>query len=382
MSQIHRVKPPLKKEPMPSDILEGTVLSRTPTGYSVSAGEFIAVCPVSQIDRFPGRDLDSFIGRTLRFMVESTEDGQVTLSRRALQEQAANLNREQIWDTIKVGDRLEGVVTSIRPYGVFVDLEGVEGLIHKTELAWDRVDDPSQVLQRWDRVQVIISEVDKKRRRIALSLRDPDTGPWSRLGKDFKVGGIYEGRVQKTTNFGAFVELFPGMVGLVRMPNLSWDHVRKTSEVVRKGDQIKVKILSADPSRQRLDLGIRQITPDPADVLAETYTVGQKVTGVVQRSSKSGLQLLVDDNVEAWLPARQVRLPPGVMLEQRYRRGFRLEAQVVEVDRRRRQLKVSQMGGPETEEHEALRHFQKTQGQSTNSFGTLGDLMGKIKVER
>ncbi|MBN1337405.1 MAG: 30S ribosomal protein S1 [Deltaproteobacteria bacterium] len=357
----------------------GHVESRNAGGYVVSLGGIHGFCPVSQIDRFPGRDLDRFVGQSFPFLVTDPGDREVLLSRRALQDAEVQRNRERFWSGVRPGDLLEGVVTSVREYGAFVDLGGVEGLVHRSEMSWEAVEDPARILSRWDTVRVKVLEMDRKRRRVALSLRLPETGPWSRVGTDFVEDGVYEGRVTRLADFGAFVEIAPGLTGLVRTPNLSWDRVETPADAVQPGQQVTVRVLEVDQKRQRLDLGIRQATEDPLQAMVERYPVGGEVTGVVQQVAAAGVVLLVDEAVPAWLPGREVSLPPGVLLQQRVRKGARITARVVEMDRRNRRLRLSQTASSEADDEQTRKDLARRTGGGT--FGTFADLLGKVKID-
>jgi small subunit ribosomal protein S1 len=359
--------------------VEGRVESRNAGGYIVRLSGARGFCPVSQIDRYPGRDLDRFVEQSLEFQVTEVRDREVVLSRRALQEVEVAVAREQFWATTKRGDVIEGVVTSVRDYGAFVDLGGVEGLIHKSELSWGHDDQPSDVLQRWDPVKVKVLEVDKKRKRVALSMRLPETSPWRTVGEEFVVDGEYEGKIVRIEDYGAFVELSPGITGLCRIANISWDRIPHPSKVVELGQDVRVKVLEVDNKRRRLDLGIRQLTPDPMQMLAEKYPVGEQVEGVVQRVDHKGVSLLVDESITAWLPGREVDLPPGVLLQQRIRKGSRMQARIVELDRQRRQLRLSQTADADNSEAEARKEM-KRQAKQSASLGTFADLLGGLKL--
>jgi small subunit ribosomal protein S1 len=360
--------------------VEGRVESRNSGGYVVKLTGARGFCPVSQIDRFPGRELDRFVDQSLEFQVTEVRDREVVLSRRALQEVDAAAAQEKFWATTKRGALLEGVVTSVREYGAFVDLGGVEGLIHKSELSWGHDDKPDDVLKRWDPVKVKVLEVDKKRKRVALSMRLPETSPWRAVGQDFVADGEYEGKIVRMEDYGAFVELSPGLAGLCRIGNISWDRIAHPSQVLELGQTVQVKVLEVDTKRRRLDLGIRQLTPDPLQVLADKYPAGEEVEGVVQRVERNGISLLVDDAIVAWMGARDVELPPGVLLQQRIRRGTRMKARVVELDRQRRQLRLSQTADSDNAAVEARREI-KRQAKQTKSLGTFADILGGLKLD-
>ncbi len=360
--------------------VEGTVEARNAGGYVVRLTGARGFCPVSQIDRYPGRDLDRFVGQRLEFQVTEVREREVVLSRRVLQEAEVAVAQEKFWSTAKRGQMLDGVVTSVREYGAFVDLGGVEGLIHKSEISWDPSDKPEEVVKRWDPVRVKVLEIDKKRKRVALSMRLPETSPWQRVGTDFVAEGEYDGKVVRLEDYGAFVEIAPGITGLVRIANISWDRIAHPSQVLQLGQELRVRLLEVDNKRRRLDMGIRQLSPDPLKVLADKYPAGEEVTGVVQRVDRKGVTLLVDDSVTAWMPARGVELPPGVLLQQRIRRGTRMKARVIELDRSRRQLRLSQTADSDNAEAEARKEM-KRQSKQKQTLGTFADLLGGLNLD-
>ena len=362
-------------------LVSGEVKGFTPQGFEIAlADDVTAVCRPGDIARFPGRDLERFVGQTLDFLVVDKSAAPMLVSHRLVQEAEVDVFRREAWSTVSAGDVLEGVVTSVRDYGVFVDVRGVEGLIHKTELSWEPVGDPRTLLNRWDRLSVRVVSLDKKQKRMALTLRDPATGPWARVGTDFVEGEIYPARVVKVVRFGAFVALAPGLEGLVRTPNLSWDDVRNPGDAVRNGQEVEVKILSIDQARSRLDLGIKQATPDPAAVLAERFPAGTEIEGRVDEVRRQGIRVRIDDETLGWLPGKEVDLPSGVLLVQRYRSGSRIKVRVVEVDRRARQLRLTQTGAEEHDERQLLKEYRKRQKKQDSGLGTLGDLFAGLNA--
>jgi len=376
------VEPVVEEEPVAEAepvFVDGEVRSFSPPGFEVALEDGrTALCRPGDIARFPGRDLERFVGQTLRFQMMAATAEPMLISHRMVQEAEAARFRLEAWNTVKAGDALEGVVTSVRDYGVFVDVLGVEGLIHKTELSWEPVADPSALVHRWDRLTVRVVSLDRKQKRMALTLRDPALGPWARVGTDFVEGGMYPARVVKVVRFGAFVELAPGLEGLVRTANLSWDDVRYPGDAVRNGQEVEVKLLSVEADRQRLDLGIKQATPDPAAVLAERFPVGTEVEGRVDAVQRQGIRVRIDEETVGWLPGKEVDLPSGVLLIQRYRSGSRIKVRVVEVDRRSRQLRFTQTGAEEHNERQLLKEYRKQQSRQDSGLGTLGDLFAGL----
>jgi len=370
------VEPVVEEAPV---LVDGEVRSFSPAGFEVALeGDRTAICRPGDIARFPGRDLERFVGQTLQFQVMDATADPVLISHRMVQEEEAARFRSEAWKTVKAGDALEGVVTSVRDYGVFVDVLGVEGLIHKTELSWEPVGDPRALVNRWDRLTVRVVSLDRKQKRMALTLRDPAAGPWARVGTDFVEGGVYPARVVKVVRFGAFVELAPGLEGLVRTANLSWDDVRFPGDAVRNGQEVEVKLLSIEAERQRMDLGIKQATPDPAAVLTERFPPGTLIEGRVDAVQRQGIRVRIDEETVGWLPGKEVDLPSGVLLVQRYRSGSRIKVQVVEVDRRSRQLRLTQTGAAEHDERQLLKEYRKQQRSQDSGLGTLGDLFAGL----
>ncbi|MBW2255602.1 MAG: S1 RNA-binding domain-containing protein [Deltaproteobacteria bacterium] len=229
--------------------VEGRVQGRNPGGFDIQIGTVRAFCPVSQIDRTPGADLDSYLGQTLTFQVMEAGDD-VVVSRRILQDSVLEETREAFWATAKDGDAHVGVVTSVKPWGAFVDIDGVEGLVHRSELDWDDVEDATTRVHRGQTLEVHILEMDRVSRKLSLSAKDPDATPWDRIGQDFVVGGIYSGTVKGVERYGVFVQIAPGLQGLLHVSR------REAGEVglPKPGESIEVKLVGVDRDRRRLEL--------------------------------------------------------------------------------------------------------------------------------
>jgi small subunit ribosomal protein S1 len=234
--------------------VEGTVESRNQGGFVVKVGGVRAFCPISQIDRIPAPDLDSYIGQKLQFLVTEIRGRDAVVSRKALAAEEVAAAATELWDSVQEGDLKEGVVTGSKEFGVFVDIGGIQGLVSKRELGWD----PQAVAPATgDRVTVRVLSVDREARRLSLSMRDPESSPWARVGVDFVEGEVYTGQVTRLTDFGAFVRLAPGLEGLVPMRHLSDKRVNSASEATEVGANVPVRLLSIDSARQRLELSLR-----------------------------------------------------------------------------------------------------------------------------
>lgn len=235
--------------------IEGRVESRNSGGFVVRVAGAAAFCPVSQIDRLPGEDLDRFIGLTDLFLVTDLRGKDVVVSRRAIQEQNLAEEAAKLWATLQPGDACNGTVTGSKEFGVFVDVGGIQGLVPKSELGWDAGTTPPA---RGAAVSVRVLEINRETKRLTLSLRDPSIGPWSRVGKDFVAGEVYPARITRLAAFGAFAQLAPGLEGLIHISNLAEGRVEQAAHVVKPGQEVRVRLMSVDLEKQRLELGIKQ----------------------------------------------------------------------------------------------------------------------------
>jgi len=239
--------------------VDGKVESRNAGGFTVRIGAVRAFCPVSQIDRHPDADLDSYIGRTLAFRVTDVRDRDVVVSHKAVAEVAAEAEAKELWTTLKEGDVRDGVVVGSRDFGLFVDIGGVRGLVYKRDISWD---EEAAAPPQGARVRATVISVDAASKKVNLSLKEQSANPWTAVGTTYAVGGIFPGTVQRLAEFGAFVRLAPGVEGLVHLSNLADKRIGHPSEVLKVGDTVQVRVLAVDKERQRLDLGLRQASQD------------------------------------------------------------------------------------------------------------------------
>lgn len=242
--------------------VEGQVSSRNPGGFVIDLGGGRGFCPVSQIDRFPGEDLDRFIGATLLFKVTEMNGSEAVVSHRTIQEEALVEKAAEQWATLKPGDELEGTVRNVQPFGAFVDLGGAEGLVHRSELSWEDVSDPTKVVSRGQRVRVQILEIDPAAKRMSLSMKAHNADPWNQMGQDYLEGEVYPAIVRRFADFGAFADLAPGITGLIHVANISTDHVAHPKDVLTEGQQVQVRILSINYQDKKVDLGMKQASAD------------------------------------------------------------------------------------------------------------------------
>lgn len=344
--------------------VEGKVEGRNPGGFDVRVGPVRAFCPSSQITLHRGVDLDGFVGQVLTFRVLEAGD-RVVLSRRALMEEEAAVKAEALWKTLAEGQAFRGTVTSTQPFGFFVDIGGVEGLVPRSEIGWGHVEDPRQVVKPGAAVEVVVLSAERAERKLTLSAKALEDDPWNDVGVAFVEGGVYQGKVTNTTEFGAFVQLAPGLEGLVHVSKLA-------GGVPAKGDGMSVRLLQIDGERRRLSLA-------PVADGAEAIEVGAtEVTGTVSEVNHSGIQLHLEDGRTGWLPASEVELPPGTVLAQRFRRGKTITARVTRDDPRR--VSLSMREDPAAAQRSWRTH--QAQQDSRTGFGTLGDLLGGLDLPK
>ncbi|HCH64238.1 MAG TPA: hypothetical protein DFR83_15650 [Deltaproteobacteria bacterium] len=251
--------------------VEGIVESKNSGGFVIKFGKTRGFCPVSQIDRIVGSDLDRFIGRRMNFRILEMDERRVLVSHRVLAEEAMAEQVEQVWARVQEGDIVEGTVVDSKAFGTFVDVEGVRGLVPRSELGWGTTAPPNSGIK----VKVRVIRVDADAGRLTLSMKDPNAGPWSRVGVDFEEGGIYDGTVARVRDFGAFVTLAPGLDGLVPIRNLSEQRVDHPSDAVQEGQTVRVRLMRVDAGNERLELSIRHavgLEADPVDTNAPRST--------------------------------------------------------------------------------------------------------------
>lgn len=339
--------------------VDGRVVSRNSGGFEVRVGSVRAFCPISRISRLPEVDLDAYVGQVLQFRVVESGD-KVVLDRRVLQEEENAARAEALWQSLAQGDKLRGTVRNVQPFGVFVDVGGVDGLVPRSELGWGGTD-PSRY-SAGQSLEVEVLEIDREARRLTLSARHAEDDPWLLVGNSFRMGGIYEGEVVRVEPYGAFVALTEGLVGLVH-------NSRLPSGLPKVGESLQVRLVSVDDGRRRLELA-----PATADEQAEA---GAQVKGTVTQVLKNGIVVLLPDGRTGWLAAREVELPAGTVLAQRFRVGKPVTARVLEEQGDRVSLTLRE----EPSQSDDWRVHARGSGRS-EGFGTLGDLLGKLDLRR
>ena len=289
-------------EALESDaIIQGFIKCRTKGGMIVDVFGIEAFLPGSQIDVHPIRDYDQFVGKTMEFKVVkiNQEFRNVVVSHKALIEQELEAQKKEIIGKLEKGQILEGTVKNITSYGVFVDLGGVDGLIHITDLSWGRVDDPHKVVELDQKINVVILDFDDEKRRIALGLKQLTPHPWDALDADLKVGDHVKGKVVVIADYGAFVEIQPGVEGLIHVSEMSWSqHLRSAQEFLKVGDEVEAVILTLDRDERKMSLGIKQLREDPWENIEAKYPVGSKHNAKVRNFTNFGVFVELEEGVD------------------------------------------------------------------------------------
>ena len=320
------------------EVMEGEIVSKVKGGLSVDLGGINAFLPGSQIDLKPVRNLDALIGQRLKFKVIkfNRKRNNIVLSRRTLLEEERKQLREDTLKNIKEGDLVEGTVKNLTDYGAFVDLGGMDGLLHITDIAWGRIGHPSEKLSVGDQIKVKVLHFDQEKGKVSLGLKQALPDPWDSVPEGYPVGTRIKGKVVNTTDYGVFVELEEGVEGLVHVSELTWSKkLKHPSKVVHIGDTVEVMVLDCDPIKRRISLGMKQIEPNPWALIEERYPVGAKVAGRVKTITDFGIFIGFEEGVDGLVHVSEMSWTkkikhPGEF----YKKGQEVEAIVLNIDPR------------------------------------------------
>lgn len=283
------------------EIVNGFVKCRTKGGMIVDVFGIEAFLPGSQIDVKPIRDYDQYVNKTMEFKVVKInhEFKNVVVSHKALIEADIEIQKKEIISQLEKGQVLEGIVKNITSYGVFMDLGGVDGLVHITDLSWSRINHPSEIVELDEKLNVVILDFDEDKSRIQLGLKQLSKHPWDALGEDVKIGDQVEGKVVVIADYGAFVEVAEGVEGLIHVSEMSWStHLRSAQDFVSVGDVVKAQILTLDKEDRKMSLGIKQLSPDPWTDITSKFPVGQRHTGIVRNFTNFGVFVEMEEGID------------------------------------------------------------------------------------
>ena len=326
------------------EIIKGYIKCRTKGGMIVDVFGIEAFLPGSQIDVKPIRDYDVFVGKTMEFKVVkiNQEFKNVVVSHKALIEAELEQQKKEIIAKLEKGQVLEGTVKNITSYGVFIDLGGVDGLIHITDLSWGRVNDPSEVVQLDQKLNVVILDFDDEKKRIALGLKQLQPHPWDALDPELKVGDKVKGKVVVMADYGAFVEIAPGVEGLIHVSEMSWSqHLRSAQDFMKVGDEVEAVILTLDRKERKMSLGIKQLKADPWENIEEKYPVGSKHTAKVRNFTNFGVFVELEEGVDGLIHISDLSWTKKIKHPSEFTQtGADIDVQVLEIDKENRRLSL------------------------------------------
>ncbi len=325
-------------------IVTGYVRSRTKGGLVVDVFSFDTFLPGSQIDTKPVRDYDQYVGKNMDFKIVKINEiyKNVVVSHKALIEDDIEAQKSVILSKLEKGQVLEGVVKNMTSFGVFVDLGGIDGLLHITDISWGRINHPEEVLKLDDRIQVVILDYDDTKKRISLGLKQLTSHPWDNLTADILENTKVSGKVVSVADYGAFIEIKPGVEGLVHVSEMSWSsHLRNPSEYLKVGDDVEALVLSLDRSEHKMSLGIKQLTQDPWIEIENKYAVDSKHTGIVKNLTSYGLFLELEEGIDGLVHVSDLSWNKKIKHPSEFtKKGDKLEVVVLEVDKENRRLSL------------------------------------------
>ena len=326
------------------EIIKGYIKCRTKGGMIVDVFGIEAFLPGSQIDVKPIRDYDVFVGKTMEFKVVkiNQEFKNVVVSHKALIEAELEQQKKEIIGKLEKGQVLEGTVKNITSYGVFIDLGGVDGLIHITDLSWGRVSDPKEVVELDQKLNVVILDFDDEKKRIALGLKQLTPHPWDALDANLKVGDHVKGKVVVMADYGAFIEIAPGVEGLIHVSEMSWSqHLRSAQDFMKVGDEVEAVVLTLDREERKMSLGIKQLKSDPWETIEVKYPIGSKHTAKVRNFTNFGVFVEIEEGVDGLIHISDLSWTKKVKHPSEFTQiGADIDVQVLEIDKENRRLSL------------------------------------------
>lgn len=367
----------LMKQYENDEIVQGRIIRRIKGGFIVDMGGVDAFLPGSQVDVKPIRDFDAFVGQTLDLKIVKVNEQRknIVVSRRVIIEKELEGKREEILGTLEKGQVRRGLVKNITDFGVFIDLGGVDGLLHITDLSWGRVNHPSEVVKLDQEIDVMILDFDQEKQRISLGLKQLQPHPWDNVAERFPIGSKVKGRVVSITDYGAFIELEKGIEGLIHVSEMSWSqHIKNPAQVLQEGDEVEAVVLSIEADQRKISLGLKQLTPDPWENIEEKYPIGSKHTGVVRNLTPFGAFVELEEGVDglvhisdlSW--TKKVRHPSEVV-----KKGQEIEVVVLDINKDERRIAL----GHKQVEANPWDAFEDAYNTGTETTGTISRLIDK-----
>ncbi|MES2593239.1 MAG: 30S ribosomal protein S1 [Bacteroidota bacterium] len=326
------------------EVIQGYVKCRTKGGLIADVFGIEAFLPGSQIDVKPIRDYDVYVGKTMEFKVVkiNNEFKNVVVSHKALIEAELEVQKKEIISKLEKGQVLEGTVKNITSYGVFIDLGGVDGLIHITDLAWGRINHPEEIVKLDQKINVVILDFDNEKKRIALGLKQLSAHPWDSLKADLAVGDKVKGKVVVIADYGAFVEIAPGVEGLIHVSEMSWSqHLRTAHDFLKVGNEVEAQVLTLDREERKMSLGIKQLMPDPWSIVLDKYAKGTKHTATVRNFTNFGIFVELEEGVDGLIHISDLSWSKKIKHPSEFTKiGDTIDVVVLEIDGENRRLSL------------------------------------------
>ena len=324
-------------------LIKGKVKSVVKGGLMVNIG-VEAFLPASQIDIVPPKDLQQFVGNTYDFKIVKINDDRrnVVLSRRELIEQERSEKRQKFMDGVKVGDRVTGTVKNLTDFGAFIDLDGMDGLLHITDMTWGRLGHPSELVKVGQQLEVQVLDINKEKERVSLGLKQTQKNPWDQIEERFPAGQKVKGKITNLVPYGAFVELEEGVEGLIHVSELSWTkRIMRPSDILTIGQEVEAVVLGVNKEEQKISLGLRQLEPNPWDEIEHKFTIGSRVKGTIRNMTAYGAFVELDEGIDGMIHVsdlswtRKINHPSEV-----FKKGDEVEAEVIDIDKTNQRISL------------------------------------------
>ncbi len=324
-------------------LIKGKVKSVVKGGLMVNIG-VEAFLPASQIDIVPPKDLQQFVGNTYDFKIVKINDDRrnVVLSRRELIEQERSEKRQQFMDSVKVGDRVNGTVKNLTDFGAFIDLDGIDGLLHITDMTWGRLGHPSELVKVGQQLEVQVLDINKEKERVSLGLKQLQKNPWDQIEERFPAGQKVKGKITNLVPYGAFVELEEGVEGLIHVSELSWTkRIMRPSDILTVGQEVEAVVLGVNKEEQKISLGLRQLEPNPWDEIEKKFTIGSRVKGTIRNMTAYGAFVELEEGIDGMIHVsdlswtRKINHPSEM-----FKKGDEVEAEVIDIDKTNQRISL------------------------------------------
>jgi small subunit ribosomal protein S1 len=324
-------------------LIKGKVKSVVKGGLMVNIG-VEAFLPASQIDVVPPKDLQQFVGNTYDFKIVKINDDRrnVVLSRREIIEQERSDKRQKFLDSVKVGDRVVGTVKNLTDFGAFIDLDGMDGLLHITDMTWGRLGHPSELVKVGQQLEVVVLDINKEKERVSLGLKQTQKNPWDQIEERFPAGQRVKGKITNLVPYGAFVELEEGVEGLIHVSELSWTkRIMRPSDILSVGQEVEAVVLGVNKEEQKISLGLRQLEPNPWDEIEKKFTIGSRVKGKIRNMTAYGAFVELEEGIDGMIHVsdlswtRKINHPSEV-----FKKGDEVEAEVIDIDKTNQRISL------------------------------------------